>query len=191
MTYLEPISGESSYEYKPNLKQIWISERKWQGSIASVQKKARHTERKCICWTNYYPKQRGIVVRFESEMGAYLLYAYPYYLLICTFPWIYVNICACKCMYNIYVYITYLYIYIIYIHLYIVYTRFRGRDIWRSNILKFEYIEIYRHQHLLDSWKMCFTCRMRRLQPVHQTENFFIGRAHKIVITHMSQFKFW
>ena len=121
MTYLEPISGESSYEYKPNLKQIWISERKWQGSIASVQKKARHTERKCICWTNYYPKQRGIVVRFESEMGAYLLYAYPYYLHICTFPWIYVNICACKCMYNIYVYITYLYICILYIYIYILY----------------------------------------------------------------------
>ena len=81
ITYLLPISGELYFEYKPNLKQIRILERKCQGSFASAQKKARHTERKCICRT----KQREIVVRFESEIGAYLLYVYPYYLYVCTF----------------------------------------------------------------------------------------------------------
>ena len=79
ITYLLPISGELCFEYKPNLKQIRILERKCQGSFVSAQKKARHTERKCICRTNYYPKQREIVVRFESEIGAY-----PYYLHVCT-----------------------------------------------------------------------------------------------------------
>ena len=71
----------------------------------------------------------------------------------CFFPWIYVNICACKCMYNICVYNIYIYNICVYIHLYIVCTRFRGRDIWLSNISKFECIEIYRHQHLLDHEK--------------------------------------
>ena len=82
-------------------------------------------------------------LRYES--GAYLLHAYPYYLHLCTFAWIYVNICAYLYTQNIeYIGIYYIFIYIYYICIYIKYTRFRGRDRWFSNRLKFEYTGIHR-----------------------------------------------
>ena len=61
------------------------------------------------------------VVRFESEIGAYLLYAYPYYCILFTYMYFCMNICEYTWMHNIYALLhNYILAYIyIYIYIYI------------------------------------------------------------------------
>ena len=114
-TYLLPISGELYFEYKPKLKRIRILERKCQGSVASVQKKARHIEGKCICRTNYYPKQCGEIRVWDWSIPIVcipILFTYMYFCMnICEYTWMH-NIYALLHNYILaYIYI-YIYIYI-------------------------------------------------------------------------------